>query len=86
MTRLTADRGSLLHDDRLDAWAMCVQWFQEQAAQDQLVRREARSVEMLEAMLADWNGHVVMTPDRMAMGMSLEQARVADAGQGTSWI
>jgi hypothetical protein len=29
---------------------------------------------------------VVMTPDRMAMGMTLEQARVADAGNGCSWI
>ena len=86
MTRLTADRGSLLHDDRLDAWAMCVQWFQEQAAQDQQVRRDARSVEMLEALIGDWQGHVVMTPDRMAMGMTLEQARAADAGDGCSWI
>lgn len=86
MTRLTADRGSLLHDDRLDAWAMCVQWFQEQAAQDQQVRRDARSVEMLEALIGDWHGHVVMTPDRMAMGMTLEQARAADAGNGCSWL
>jgi hypothetical protein len=41
---------------------------------------------MLEALIGDWQGHVVMTPDRMAMGMTLEQARAADAGQGASWI
>jgi hypothetical protein len=88
MTRLTHDRGSLLHDDRLDAWAMCVQWFQEQAAQDQRTRQSARHTELLEAHLADWNGHLLMTPDRAAMGMSLEQARTADAmsGGGSSWL
>ena len=86
MTRLTADRGSLLHDDRIDAWAMCIQWFQQQAAQDQNVRRDARQVELLEAMVADWRGNALLTPDRMAMGMSLEQARMADAGQGCSWL
>jgi hypothetical protein len=88
MTRLTHDRGSLLHDDRLDAWAMCIQWFQEQAAQDQVKRQSERHTELLEAHFADWTGHLLMTPDRAAMGMSLEQARAADAassGSG-SWL
>lgn len=87
LTRLTADRGSLFHDDRLDAWAMAVQWFQEQAAQDQLVMRDARMTELLDAEIADWRGRVLMTPDRAAMGMSLEQARMADVGAGgCSWL
>ena len=86
MTRLTADRGSLFHDDRLDAWAMAVAWFQEQAAQDQGVRRDARLKESIEAEVADWRGHVVMTPDRAAMGMSLEMARMADNGGSYSWL
>lgn len=88
MTRLTMDRGSLIHDDRLDAWAMAVAWFQEQAAQDQRDRQDARSEELLYAELEDWYGNVVMTPDRAAMGMSLEQARLAAAGGsgGLSWI
>ena len=85
MTRLTADRGSLLHDDRLDAWAMCIQWFQQQAAQDQQQRRSARHQELLEAEIADWHGRVLLTPDRLALGMSLEQARAA-AGGGCSWL
>ena len=85
LTRLTHDRGSLIHDDRLDAWAMCIQWFQEQAAQDQNVRREERFTEMLHAMMGDANGHALMTPQRMAMGMSLEQAKMADVGD-SSWI
>ena len=86
MTRLTHDRGSLVHDDRLDAWAMAVAWFQQQAAQDQIERRDARTLELLEAELADWRGNVLMTADRAAMGMSLEQARMADASSGCSWL
>jgi hypothetical protein len=87
LTRLTADRGSLFHDDRLDAWAMAVAWFQEQAAQDQNTRRDARHTELLEAEVANWHGRVVMTPDRAAMGMSLEQARMADVGAGgCNWL
>lgn len=88
LTRLTHDRGSLLHDDRLDAWAMAIQWFQEQAAQDQRQRQSMRHRELLEAHFADWTGHLLMTPDRAAMGMTLEQARASDAaaGSGGSWI
>lgn len=86
MTRLTADRGSLLHDDRLDAWAMCIQWFQQQAAQDQRTQQQARLQELLEAEVADFRGRVLMTADRAAMGMSIEQARMADAGGSYSWI
>lgn len=86
MTRLTADRGSLLHDDRLDAWAMCIQWFQEQAAQDQRSQQQTRYQELLEAEVADFRGRVLMTADRAAMGMSLEQARMADAGGSFNWM
>ena len=85
MTRLTHDRGSLLHDDRLDAWSMALAWFQEQAAQNQQEQKEVRDTALLEAMFADDMGHVVMSLDRMALGMTLEQARVADTG-GAGWI
>ena len=86
MTRLTYDRGSLLHDDRLDAWAMAVQYFQEQAAQNQQLMSEARKTELLMAELEDWNGSVILTPQRLAMGMTLEQARQAGSGGRHSWI
>ena len=85
MTRLTHDRGSLLHDDRLDAWSMALAWFQEQAAQNQQEQKEVRDTALLEAMFADDMGHVVMSLDRMALGMTLEQARVADTN-GAGWI
>ena len=35
MTRLTAERGCLRHDDRLDALALCVAYFTEQMARDE---------------------------------------------------
>ena len=85
LTRLTHDRGSLIHDDRIDAWAMCIQWLQEQAAQDQRDRRDSRTAELLEAMFEDDMGHVVMTAQRQALGMTLEQARMADVGNA-GWI
>ena len=89
LTRLTHDRGSLLHDDRLDAVAMAVQWFQEQAAQNQFVRAQDRMSEMIAATVADENGWMLMSPDRQAFGMTLEQAKRAEAmtkGSGHSWI
>ena len=88
LTRLTHDRGCLIHDDRLDALAFAVQWFQEQAAADQELRMAGRRQEYLEAMFEDRTGHVLMTIDRLGLGMTLEQARASDAitDDGLSWI
>ena len=57
----------------------------EQAAQNQQEQKEVRDTALLEAMFADDMGHVVMSLDRMALGMTLEQARVADTGDA-GWI
>lgn len=86
MTRLTHDRGSLLHDDRIDALAMAVQWFQEQAAQDQQVRARDRSRELLLASIEDADGYALMNVQRQAMGMTLEQCQRADGAEFGSWI
>ena len=40
---------------------------------------------LLNAMFEDDTGHVLMDATRMGMGMSLEQAKMADAGNA-SWI
>lgn len=77
MTRLTQERGALLHDDRLDCFAMACQWFQEQAAQDQNTRMSYRTTELLEAMVEDSLGNTLLDVDRLAFGMTLEQARAA---------
>ena len=86
MTRLTHDRGSLLHDDRIDVTAMAIQWFQEQAALDQKVKARDRSRELLLASIEDENGYAVMNTQRRAMGMTLEQCQRADSPVHGSWI
>jgi len=85
LTRLTHDRGSLLHDDRADVVAMAIAWFQEQAAQNQYVRQQDRMMEMMQAMVADDNGWMLMNATRQAMGMTLEQARRAEARSNSSY-
>jgi hypothetical protein len=89
LSRITHAKNALLHDDRLDAWAMCVQWFQEQAAQDQKIRFNDRMKEMIAATVADDDGWMLLNATRQAMGMTIEQARraeVMDGGKGGSWI
>ncbi len=89
MTRLTHDRGSLRNDDRLDVTALAIQWFQEQAAADQKVRKADRLREMIAATVADEDGWALLNPTRQALGMTIEQARRAEAmsgGKSASWI
>jgi hypothetical protein len=88
LTRLTYDRGALRHDDRLDAFATACAWFQEQVAQRQEERQDARRIEMLENSVADRkDGLVLMTADRLAMGMTVDQARRAQGGATRgNWI
>ena len=89
LTRLTHDRGALLHDDRCDALSMAIAWFQEQAAQNQFIRREDRMLEMIAATIADEDGWALLNTQRQAMGMTLEQARQAESMSDPgyhSWI
>ena len=86
MTRLTHDRGSLMHDDRIDAVAMAVQWFQEQAALDQKARARDRSKELLLASIEDEDGWALMSVQRQAMGLTLEQCHQAESKNFGSWI
>jgi hypothetical protein len=80
LSRLTEEKGALFHDDRLDCWAMAIAWLQEQSALDQKIQHEDRRMELLLASFEDEMGNVLMTPDRLALGLTLEQARRADAG------
>jgi hypothetical protein len=86
LTRLTHDRGSLMHDDRIDAVAMAVQWFQEQAALDQKARARDRSKELLLASIEDEDGWALMSVQRQAMGLTLEQCHQAESKNFGSWI
>jgi hypothetical protein len=89
LTRLTHDRGSLLHDDRADVLSMAIAWFQEQAAQNQWIRQEERLQAIMEATVADENGWALLNVQRQAMGMTLEQAQRAESMSDPgyhSWI
>ena len=86
LTRLTHDRGSLMHDDRIDAVAMAVQWFQEQAALDQKARARDRSKELLLASIENQDGWALMSVQRQAMGLTLEQCHQAESKNHGSWI
>ena len=87
MTRLTHDRNSLLHDDKLDSLSMAIAYFVEQAAQDQRKMQSQHTQAYLEAQFADWKGQILMTPQRMAFGMTLEQAKKAESRRkGSNWL
>ena len=59
LTRLTRDRGSLRHDDRLDALAMAVQYWKDHASADVEANIQERKNRLLEQELDDfersWN-------------------------------
>jgi hypothetical protein len=86
LTRISYDRGCLLHDDRLDALAMACAWFQEQAALDQKEQSEQHRMEFIEACLADEHGYCLMTADRLGLNMTVEQARAAGGRSGGSFL
>ena len=66
--------------------AMAIQWFQEQAALDQKARARDRSKELLLASIEDENGWALMSVQRQAMGLTLEQCRQAESKNYGSWI
>ena len=89
MSRITHAKGALMHDDRLDALAMAVGWFVEQAAQSQKIRFNDRQAELIAATIADEDGWMLLNATRQAMGFTLEQARraeVLDGGKGGNWM
>jgi hypothetical protein len=54
MTRLTHDKGSLAHDDRLDALEMAVAYFTNLMDNDAVKSADGAKREMLEQQLKDW--------------------------------
>jgi hypothetical protein len=88
MSRITKDRGSLAHDDRLDALAMAVSYWVDQMGQDDRKKMEDRAAQLLEAELATWMGDLQISMDALAMGATPEQAMAAarlSGGKDTTW-
>lgn len=82
MSRLTKDRGSLAHDDRLDALAMAVAYWVESMGQDENKAMEQRKEELLKAELALWQGEMNISMDILSLGGTPEQALEAARSVG----
>ncbi len=61
LAHITNDRGSLVHDDRLEAVAMAVNYWVERMGADVDTARQARAVALLDAELENFMNHVLDT-------------------------
>ena len=79
MTRLTAERGALSNDDRLDSLAMAVQYWVDAMAQDAEQRIGARREEVL-------RNEVDKVLQSASMGLAVITGHIADGtGKGMKW-
>ena len=86
MSRITKDRGSLAHDDRIDALAGAVNYWVEQMGADENRQMATRREALLDAELAVFHGQQGISMDLLAMGASPEMAmRHAGGGEG-QWV
>ena len=79
LTRLTADRGSLANDDRLDALAMAVQFWVESVAQDTERQMATRKEELLSAEVRNMK-------DKADLGLAVFTDGSFKGSKGISWL
>ena len=86
LSRITREKGALTHDDRLDALAGAVAFWQEQMGLDAERKQRERKDRMLELELRVFEGKAGATIDQLALGMSPEQMiRSANRRRGKRW-
>ena len=88
LTRITKEKNSLRHDDRLDALAMAVQYFTESMAQTERNAMAARAAEQWELERKFIQGEGGLSIDVMGYASSLEdlqRASTASVG-GANWL
>ena len=88
LTRITKEKNSLRHDDRLDALAMAVQYFTESMAQTERNAMAARAAEQWELERKFIQGEGGLSIDVMGYATSLEdlqRASMASVG-GANWL
>ena len=71
MTRITKDRGSLVHDDRLDALAMAVAYWVDAMAQDRDKAEESHRSRVMDKELKEFMKHCVTSPVRRRRGLGV---------------
>jgi hypothetical protein len=84
LTHLTADRGCLAHDDRLDALAGAVQYWNESLAIDEDRAIKERQSELWDLELQAYMGDLEGALDRSLLGGSITDLAAAPAATG--WI
>lgn len=68
MSRITEERGALVHDDRIDALALAVQFFTEAAAQDQQRMAQQRQEDLMQWAVDVFRDESTAELDALALG------------------
>ena len=74
LTHITVDRQSLAHDDRLDAVAGAVQYWNESLAIDEDRAIKERRAELWDLELEAYKGNIEGALDAQVLGLPLEKA------------
>ena len=86
LTHLTVDRNCLQHDDRLDALAGAIQYWNESLAIDEDRAIKEREAELWDLELAAYKGDIEGLLDSQILGVPLEKIQKTKAGAGTNWM
>tara|TARA_R100001509_G_C4838253_1_gene205650 strand:+ start:111 stop:974 length:864 start_codon:yes stop_codon:yes gene_type:complete len=84
LTHLTVDRNSLQHDDRLDALAGAVEYWNDSLAIDEEIAMRERDMELLDLEIAAYNGEIVGALDATILGIPLDELPQSETEEG--WI
>jgi len=85
MSRITRHKGSLVHDDILDALSGAVSYWTDYMSADEDRNIQHRKDELLHLHLDNWDSSLNRTITQTALGMSLEQIKQSDTSD-TSFI
>ena len=86
LTHLTVDKNCLQHDDRLDALAGAIQYWNESLAIDEDRAIKERESELWDLELAAYKGDIEGLLDAQILGVPLEKIQKTKAGAGTGWM
>ena len=84
MTHLTVDKNCLQHDDRLDALAGAIEYWNESLAIDENRAIKEREAELWELELAAYKGDIEGILDAQILGIPIEKIQRQNAKAG--WI
>lgn len=82
MSRITRDKQSLAFDDRIDALSIAVAYWVEQMGQDEEEKMDRRQDELQAMELELWHGNLGLSLDMLALGGTVEQARLSAMRNG----